>query len=108
MSSADVNKLLAGFQPRQMEDRWCCCAETTGQQSIWMVRFYRSWTGDEQLAIRVKTGMDDGDGKHGGEITAITWDEGEASNPVAEDDAKELVRDLCEGLLQLDCSMSTE
>lgn len=101
ISSADLTRLTAGFQPRQMEDRWQCYAEGTGEKGVQVVRFHRSWTGQEHFALRVRMVEDGGGGgdRHEGEITEIAWDEGEGAETVTEDEAKDMVVGLCKSVL---------
>lgn len=104
ISSADLTRLTAGFQPQQMEDRWLCCAEDTAEPGVQVVRFHKSWTGQEHFSVRVRM-VEKSGGKHSGEITEIAWDEGKGAETITEDDAKDIVIGLCKSVLG--CSINT-
>jgi len=93
ITSADFEKLKGGFQPQDMEDRWACTADEPDQRGSTVVHWCRSWTGSEQIALRVNRLHD------GGEIVEITWDTGAGAIRVSETAGKALATQLCRGLL---------
>lgn len=89
ISGADYGRLLGGFSPQDMDDRWCLRADGPDAQGRSVLRMYRSWTGHEQIALTVQeTG-----------ISQIRWNRQEG---VEEKDAKDLAKALCQGLLGCD------
>ncbi|KAK7705651.1 hypothetical protein SLS63_014111 [Diaporthe eres] len=108
ISRNDVKKLLAGFKPTAMEDRWMCRADEPDARGDFVVHVHRSWTGDESLRINVVLAVPDGDGAsaHTDErhatITDITWDRGEGSFLGTEVEAKDLATGVCRGVLGCD------
>lgn len=103
ISVADVAKLAAGFEPQQMEDRWLCrCSTETSSvdgTTAQVARFHRSWTGDEQVSIRIIPAEGGDEKTRGSVITDITWDQRKEPIVVTEDEAKKMVVNLSRGLL---------
>lgn len=94
ITEADFDKLKKGFRPQMMEDRWECRADDLpDQRGNTTVRFYRSWQRSEQVALQVKSYND------GAMVGEITWNQGYTEDPFTEEDAKELVTNLCQNLL---------
>ncbi|KXH43817.1 hypothetical protein CSAL01_03979 [Colletotrichum salicis] len=98
ISSTDAAKLLFGYQPTSMEDRWMCRSDGPDVQGAMVVHVYRSWTGHEQFQIRASTrAVSDGPGPAaegadvGADITEIMWDQGSGPVQVGEKEAKDLV-----------------
>lgn len=108
ISRNDVEKLLKGFKPTAMEDRWMCRADTPDARGDFVVHVFRSWTGDEVLRMNVVLAALDGDGasadtdERHATITDLTWDRGEGSFLATEVEAKNLATSLCRGLLGCD------
>lgn len=89
ISSTDHSKLLKGFSPRDMDDRWYLHADAPDAQGNAVLRMCRSWTGHEQIALTVQQTK----------ISQIQWNKQEG---VEEKDAKDLAKGLCKGLLGCD------
>ncbi|KAH8731822.1 hypothetical protein GQ44DRAFT_698076 [Phaeosphaeriaceae sp. PMI808] len=104
ITDADIHKLVHGYQPEQMEDRWMCCSDGPDQQGTIVVHIYRSWSGDEQLQLTAKaptSTSDEGEGikGRGAEITEIKWERGNSPNELNEGQAKDLATTLCRQIL---------
>ncbi|TQN64498.1 hypothetical protein CSHISOI_10925 [Colletotrichum shisoi] len=113
VSSTDAAKLLGGYQPAAMEDRWMCRLDGPDTQGNIVVHVYRSWTGDEHLQIKAQlSSLDDGTatrnnaveaaGVAPADITEIVWD---ASSGVSESEAKTLATMICKRVLG--CELET-
>ncbi|KAM0267474.1 hypothetical protein ACHAQH_010101, partial [Verticillium albo-atrum] len=81
LSMSDVTKLLGGFQPAALEDRWMSCVDGPDDDNgTFVVHFYRSWTSEEQFQIKAKIaasgGMAATGAEYQAEIEEITWDNG--------------------------------
>lgn len=96
LSSHDVSKLLKGFAPRDMDDRWMCNTDGPDSQGHITAHFYRSWTGDEQFQIKAKSKSGY---NQGAKVFEIQWAKGNANNEMDEDEAKRMVVSLCRNLL---------
>lgn len=96
---ADLIKIIAGFQPVEMEDKWVIRSDALDRQGNIVVHFYRSWTGHETFRIRVipdnpKTDSSGSIEKGGAQIAEITW-----GRAFKEEDAKETVALICTHVL---------
>ncbi|RYO88117.1 hypothetical protein DL764_008768 [Monosporascus ibericus] len=104
VSRNDFDKLLQGFQPAVMEDRWMCRADAPDARGDIVVHVHRSWTGDEQLRIKVTAPAPGGAASahpngRPATITDITWDKGNGSFLATEEEAKDLATAVCRGVL---------
>ncbi|KAI8170592.1 hypothetical protein KHU50_005826 [Colletotrichum sp. SAR 10_65] len=105
LSDTDTDKLLHGYQPAAMEDRWMCRSDGPDEQGNIVVHVYRSWTGNEQFQMKVmasslrETAFRGSEAKKPGEsdaeITEITWDTGSGDAQMSEEDAKSLATTIC-------------
>ncbi|KAI8289577.1 hypothetical protein K4K57_008714 [Colletotrichum sp. SAR 10_99] len=105
LSDTDTDKLLHGYQPAAMEDRWMCRSDGPDEQGNIVVHVYRSWTGNEQFQMKVTapslcgTARRESEAKKSGEndaeITEITWDTGSGDTQMSEEDAKSLATTIC-------------
>lgn len=108
ISRNDVEKLLRGFKPTAMEDRWMCRADAPDARGDFVVHVHRSWTGDEVLRMNVVLAVPDEDNgsantdERHATITDITWDSGEGSFLATEVEAKDLATGVCRGALGCD------
>ncbi|KAJ0120407.1 uncharacterized protein J7T55_015134 [Diaporthe amygdali] len=108
ISRNDVEKVLRGFKPTAMEDRWMCRADSPDARGDFVVHVHRSWTGDELLRMNVVLAVPNGDkaSAHSNDrhatITNIIWDRGEGSFLATEVEAKDLAIDVCRGVLGCD------
>ncbi|KAF4822963.1 hypothetical protein CGCTS75_v010470 [Colletotrichum tropicale] len=109
LSDRDTDKLLHGYQPAAMEDRWMCRSDGPDEQGNIVVHVYRSWTGNEQFQMKVtasslqETALRGSEAKKSGEndaeITEITWDTGSGDTQMSEEDAKILATTICRRVL---------
>ncbi|KAK1507671.1 hypothetical protein CTAM01_02783 [Colletotrichum tamarilloi] len=101
ISGTDAAKLLLGYQPTSMDDRWMSRSDGPDAQGTMVAHVYRSWTGHEQFQIRASTrAVSDGPGPAdaagegadvGAEITEIMWDQGDGPVQVGEQEARDMV-----------------
>lgn len=89
ISSADRSKLLKGFSPQDMDDKWELRADGLDAQGNYMLRMYRSWTGHEKVALTVQQTK----------ISRVHWIQRE---DFGENDVKDFVKAICRGLLGCD------
>lgn len=99
LSHADYLKLLKGFSPRDMDDRWTCDADEPDARGNTVVRLCRSWTRDEQYVLTVVAGKPEekGSREDWATVTEIAWrnDRGETET---EAEAKDVAWNLTKGL----------
>ncbi|KAF1976330.1 hypothetical protein BU23DRAFT_551787 [Bimuria novae-zelandiae CBS 107.79] len=75
LKHAEYTKILKGFQPRDMDDKWLIHADVPDTQGNTTVRFFRSWTGYEQIALDIVAGSpSETDADIWAKIVSITWD----------------------------------
>jgi len=101
---AEFSKLINGFRPRAMEDKWLVYADGPDAQGNAFVYMARSWTGHKMAELKIKVPVDE-DGEFAEEdskITEITWE----SNPErrknqTEEGAKAMAREVCNWVLDV-------
>lgn len=108
ISHNDIEKLLRGFKPTAMEDRWVCRADQERDaRGHFVVHVYRSWTGDELFRINVGLAVHDGNASSAltderqAKIIDITWDSQELFL-ATESEAKNLATNVCRNVLGCD------
>ncbi|KAJ3456244.1 hypothetical protein MRS44_016267 [Fusarium solani] len=79
LSGSDMTKLLKGFRPSEMEQKWVIAASGPDGKGIIDVHLCRSWTGFEIYTVRVRVlaGEDGKPGdaeKNGGEVFEILYE----------------------------------
>ncbi|MCJ1434120.1 hypothetical protein MMC27_003486 [Xylographa pallens] len=99
LEPSQLAKLLDGFLPREMEDKWFVFADGPDPEGHVYMHFYRSWTGIKVAEVDIEIGdSSGGDGLHcAAHMTSVTW---EASQEVTcgrqdERSAKRTVREVC-------------
>ena len=98
---ADYIKMLKGFQPQDMDDRWVCRADTPDAHGNTVVHAYRSWTMDEIFALTIIAGNPDQiEGDDWGKITSIAWRQ--RPGEVSEEEVKEIAVRICKNILHCD------
>ncbi|KAH8896839.1 hypothetical protein GQ53DRAFT_743383 [Thozetella sp. PMI_491] len=99
---SELEKLLNGFAPREMEDKWLICAEGPDTQGDASVRMYRSWTGFPNLELKLKIPLD-ADGKvknESAKVVELVWESDEnIRRGQTEETAKEVAEGVCEWIL---------
>jgi hypothetical protein len=107
ISHNDVEKLLRGFKPEVMEDRWMCRADAPDARGDFVLHVYRSWTGDEVLRMKVAPAVRANGNKGSANtherqatIMDVTWDRGEDGSFLATaSEAKDLATGICRCVL---------
>ena len=95
--SSELPKLLLGFLPGAMEDKWFVYTDEPDAQGHGAVHLHRSWTGYKNIEAKFLVKMD-GDGKVEGEakFTEITWETTQSIvAEMTEEKAKQVVKDVC-------------
>jgi hypothetical protein len=98
----ELPKLLDGFCPQAMEDKWFVYADGPDAQGRAILHMFRSWTGYKVVQIAIEVPVEDGGVIAGGRprITGITWESSEdvvAGND--EQTAKEYALGVCNWVL---------
>ncbi|KAF9701015.1 hypothetical protein EKO04_000882 [Ascochyta lentis] len=111
LSHSDYDKLLKGYRPEMMEDKWLSLADDPDAQGNTIIRICRSWTRNEQFLLTVS--IEDTKDEKGGncaKIIEITWETQKGNTLIVdpgeegEAEAKKRIVALCRGLM--DCDMS--
>ncbi|KAJ4328938.1 hypothetical protein N0V84_000508 [Fusarium piperis] len=113
LSGADMTKLLRGFQPSDMDQKWVIAASGPDNRGIIDVHLCRSWTGIEIYTVRVRvlTGEDGkpGDGeKDGGEVFEIVYESSNKFDNTCEEEVQDMATGLCRGFLDVDLGKGPE
>lgn len=95
IKDADYKKMLKGFTPQQMEDRWICLADEPDADGNTVLHMARSWTGEEQISLTITAAKND----EGTSIGKLTW---QTNNYDSEEEVKELAVNICKHLLGCD------
>jgi hypothetical protein len=99
VSKEDVTKLLNGFLPADMDDKWFVYADGPDTQGKAVIHMYRSWTSDHIVEVTLMLEMDeDGEiAEKDARITGIAWtdDRQVYSDEMTEEEAKEIAREVC-------------
>jgi hypothetical protein len=99
---AEVWKLLNGFDPSAMEDKWMVYAEGPDSEGKCIIRMHRSWTGDQIVAVKLQLQVgDDGQVKDDdGKFYEITWESDESVwGTPGEEIAKSTALGICNWVL---------
>ncbi|KAJ3539057.1 hypothetical protein NM208_g5648 [Fusarium decemcellulare] len=107
LTGASLAKLLKGFRPRDMDDKWVCYVDGPSDKGNIVIHLCRSWTSYEiyRVKARVLTHQDGTIGnpeKDGGEVYELEW-EGEHGTEL---EAKDMATNLCHGLMGCDLRSS--
>ncbi|KAK1828053.1 hypothetical protein QBC39DRAFT_266010 [Podospora conica] len=102
-TSQAVMRLLHGYRPEGMEDKWFVYADgpvaSPGGGSAATVNFHRSWTGRKVASVKLELGGLEG-GEWTGEVAGLVYEGGEEGGVVAEEEggeamAKFIVVEVC-------------
>ncbi|KAJ4339559.1 hypothetical protein N0V95_007749 [Ascochyta clinopodiicola] len=94
ITHSDYNKMLEGFRPQQMEDKWMILADTPDSQGNTVVHIYRSWGCHEYISLDVKAGdPKDTGAKEWATAVKISWNEHLGNMENKEEEVKELFED---------------
>jgi hypothetical protein len=94
----ELPKLLNGFQPTAMEDKWFVYADGPDAQGNAILHMYRSWTGFKvvELKLVVELNKDGEIGENDPYFTEITWEsEAKRINGQREENAKTTAKGVC-------------
>lgn len=101
LSHSDYTKMLCGFMPADMDDRWMIITDTPDKQGNTVVHVYRSWTSIENFSLTILAGNPEKTkSKAWATIAEIAWDKYPGEQEVTEENIKELAPSLCRGLLE--------
>ena len=100
ISDADLEKLKAGFEPQDMDDKWRVSATNQSQSGTISIHVARGWSGKEFYVLVVKP-SDGGSSGRGVKIEAITWEQNKGGIRISEEQAKKEVVIITRNLL--DC-----
>lgn len=113
LSGPDLTKLLKGFQPSDMDQKWIIASSGPDNKGMIDVHLCRSWTGIEIYTVRVRVlagedGKPGDAGKDGGEVFEILYESNNEFDNLCEEEVQEMVTDLCEGFLGVDLGKGPE
>lgn len=90
ISNADLQKLQAGFEPQDHDNKWRVSVSDQGQSSEISVHIARSAFREELFVLTVK--LSDVDGENGSaQVEAITWQQDQGGVRISEEIAKKQV-----------------
>ncbi|PVH97621.1 hypothetical protein DM02DRAFT_616412 [Periconia macrospinosa] len=98
----DIVKLLNGFKPREMEDKWFVYADGPDNCGNAVVHMHRSWTGYKMVEAKLIIGSDGAEGalEKDTRFTEITWEsDPKRYNGQTEEKAKEMAKEVCRWVL---------
>ncbi|PQE30875.1 atp-dependent dna helicase protein [Rutstroemia sp. NJR-2017a WRK4] len=97
ISDIDFEKLKAGFEALDMNQRWEIITKDPDENGIISIHISRSWTEEDQYILAVKP-SDGGSAK----IISITWEQNKGEIRVGEERAKKEAVMLCRMVLRCD------
>ncbi|KAI1264520.1 hypothetical protein F5Y18DRAFT_428149 [Xylariaceae sp. FL1019] len=109
--ASQLIRLLNGFSPSQMEDKWFVYAEGPDERGEVVVHMHRSWTGYENIRLKVNVPLDaEGNVKaEDGRIREIVWEtDEERYSGVDEMEAKRTAEGVCEWVLGVELGKGAE
>ncbi|CAI6338196.1 unnamed protein product [Periconia digitata] len=94
----ELVKLLNGFQPREMEDKWLVYADGPDAQGNASVYMYRSWTHYLNLELKLVINLDENGefAEDNHRFTEIIWESDHERARQQEEQAKETAKKVCE------------
>jgi hypothetical protein len=99
LTHSDYNKMVKGFRPQNMDDKWMIVTDTPDAQGNIVVRLCRSWGAKEYFSLTVAPGNpNETEGKDWATVVKISWDE-KLMGQTDEEEAKQMVINLCKGFL---------
>ncbi len=107
LSPYQVGRLLHGFQPEVMEDKWFIYADGPDASGQAFIHFHRSWTGQKmaELSIEVMGDVGGEAGPWSGRVRQLTWKKDgqgeEADQGCSEPMAKFVILEICRWVLQV-------
>lgn len=108
LAPTELTKLLNGFLPRGMEDKWFVYADGPDVHGDAVVHMCRSWTGYRMVEVKIKVPCRDGDGEGEGadevdaRIVEITYESSpERCRGQTEEGAKTMAREVCRWVMEV-------
>ncbi|KAF2263558.1 hypothetical protein CC78DRAFT_533833 [Lojkania enalia] len=96
LNPEQVYRVVMGFAPQQMEDKWCIYSEGPDKSGKLKVHFHRSWTGFKIAELFV---LIDLKGEGAGKIVGIKWNGSDQTNGMDEEEAKYMISTTLAGVL---------
>lgn len=97
LSDADFEKLKAGYEPEDMNEKWRIAVKDPDQRGNMSIYITRSWSGLKFYILAVKSSA----GGSLAQIETITWEQNKGGIHISEEQGKKDVVILCRALL--DC-----
>ena len=97
-----MTKLLLGFKPMQMEEKWFVYTDSPDAEGNAVVHMFRSWTGFPIAEVKLKLVMGDNGQQQdfGVKFTELVWEsDDERIRSQTEERAKEMVLSVCTWVL---------
>ncbi|PSN69687.1 hypothetical protein BS50DRAFT_571057 [Corynespora cassiicola Philippines] len=112
ISSSDATKILQGFQPQSMDDKWKCETDQPDEEGNTVIYFARSWTGNVMFQVKAiipasgssTSGQPEGSKPR---FKELTWDRRSDVHETSEEEAKSTTIALCRGLLRCELKESS-
>ena len=95
----DYEKLLEGFSPRDMDDKWMCKTDKPDSEGNTTIHWYRSWGNMEVYNAVLEVIPNQTEDKDYAKFTKITWERKFAGLDVPPEEAKGDVANLCRGFV---------
>ena len=102
ISDADFEKLKAGFEPQDQDDKWRVCVTEHFESGNIFIHLSRSGTGKELYVLVVKPGDSSSGNSSDAKIQAITWEQNKGGIRISEEQAKKEVVIITRNLLGCD------
>lgn len=103
ISQTDSKKMIDGFIPETMEDRWLFYSDAPDPQGLILIHLCRSWSMTEQMVLKLRLAADATGGLEykdtGSMITEITWAGQQGEGGLGEEEAKDEAMELCNAIL---------
>jgi hypothetical protein len=102
ITHSDYTKMLGGFMPQMMEEKWMAEADTPDAQGNTILRLLRSWTSREMCVLTIEAGdLNRIEDKDWATIVEISWDKLDWgwSSETSEEKAKQHALSFCRQLL---------
>lgn len=100
ISDADLEKLKAGLEPQDHDDKWRISAKNPNESDYLFIHLARTGTNLEHFILHVKPS--DSGSTTGGEIEAITWEQQRCEQHISEEYAKKEVVLITRGISECD------
>ncbi len=99
ISDADLEKLKAGFEPQDQDDKWRVSTTEQSKSGTISIHLARTGTGKELYILVVEPSDGDSSGS-GVKIKAITWEQNKGGIRISEEQAKKEVVIITRHLLE--------